>query len=667
MSPWMTLVLLMGLAGGCEDTAQKEYSPDPDIFVPDIPEDKVLTVDVTSEDGSRTWTVRFPVNEIMIALSEGSGTARARQVAETLDGTLVGQIPSLDIYEVEVASQDLEELERIVDRAGNIPDVERVGPDLFGQAFGASKLDACLGKGDNQKLKGEMRCTFDNTDTYSGMPVMEALQKEGVFHDVRLAVIDTGLNEGDQFGQAHFINLDGKTYNIDVDPIEHGTMVTSVIAADEGDGSIAGLASSVLGSKLSVYVGSAPHFRLMRVLAQAEQAVTRGNVRLINLSLGWWVTKNSPRWSGAKVAQIGLYWRRFLRKHPDVVVVAAAPNSGLDLTQYPEVPAGLDEPNLITVAGVEACDLDKPYKDTSFGPSVDIRAPAWRVAVMNPGDPSGAPILSSGNSYATPRVTSVVALLMAMRPDITVDDVRRYLLDWSIPCHGDPADPDLVTSCLDTARPVMALAFEEGRGESFLDGDMNGEVDPVGLVSQRFCSETTVDVVGVASFGCGESDSTEMEGCGGSINGQQVVLVIRSESGGDSYQLDLTVTRPFQPGVEYHLSGDGNAVFTWVSDTGQQGFSGTSPDEGGGTIRFTRCAILERQHLPGMSYPMLIELEGVYEGLLEGSMFGETEVVTKVASAYFRLQVPVMLPQPEDAELMETLETRCWNGDLELE
>lgn len=145
----------------------------------------------------------------------------------------------------------------------------------------------------------------------------------------------------------------------------------------------------------------------------------------------------------------------------DVLVVAAAGNTGQCPGDAPPVPASLpddDAPGLVTVGAVEprvrhgrGRDLDAgrhpaPYSLT--GAWVDVYAPGGPVSALHdvPGRAEpvvvvGDPNPFTGTSFAAPVVTGTAALVRQVLPRATAPQVRRILLGTSSPPPYPVVDP----------------------------------------------------------------------------------------------------------------------------------------------------------------------------------------------------------------------------------
>jgi len=116
--------------------------------------------------------------------------------------------------------------------------------------------------------------------------------------------------------------------------------------------------------------------------------------------------------------------REAIASAPEILFVAGSGNedNNADFQEY--IPAGLNLPNLLTVGAV-----DKTGEETSFstfGKTVVVHANGFEVESFLPG---GDRVKFSGTSMASPQVANLAAKLFALKPELTVAQVRQAILD----------------------------------------------------------------------------------------------------------------------------------------------------------------------------------------------------------------------------------------------
>jgi subtilisin family serine protease len=115
--------------------------------------------------------------------------------------------------------------------------------------------------------------------------------------------------------------------------------------------------------------------------------------------------------------------REAIASTPGILFVAAAGNEDEDNRFSEFVPAALDLPNLITAGAVDRAGDEAAF--TSYG-KVEVYANGYEVPSVVPG---GDTIPMSGTSMAAPQVVNLAAKLLALRPDLGVEELRRAIVE----------------------------------------------------------------------------------------------------------------------------------------------------------------------------------------------------------------------------------------------
>jgi subtilisin family serine protease len=120
-----------------------------------------------------------------------------------------------------------------------------------------------------------------------------------------------------------------------------------------------------------------------------------------------------------------------MRSAPEILFVAAAGNSDND-NQFSElIPSGLDVPNMITIGAVD--QGGKPTGFTTFGKNVTLYANGFEVNSTIPG---GRKMKFSGTSMAAPNTANLAAKLLALRPELTTEEVVELIRRGAEPMEG---------------------------------------------------------------------------------------------------------------------------------------------------------------------------------------------------------------------------------------
>ncbi len=227
---------------------------------------------------------------------------------------------------------------------------------------------------------------------------------------VPVAVIDSGVDANHPDLQGILAEDRNFTPGSDKDTQGHGTHVIGIIAAVRNNRQgITGVCQSrkILSLKaLGPYDGPG-YYRAIR-------HATDSGARVVNFSLG----------GGHDPTEELLIKRAIAR---GIVIVAAMGNDFLrgNATSYPAAIEG--------VVAVGASDeVDRRASFSQTGPHIWLMAPGDNIVSTVPTHPSTLATTTDyeawpGTSMATPFVTATVALMLAKRPDATVDQIRAAL------------------------------------------------------------------------------------------------------------------------------------------------------------------------------------------------------------------------------------------------
>jgi subtilisin family serine protease len=116
--------------------------------------------------------------------------------------------------------------------------------------------------------------------------------------------------------------------------------------------------------------------------------------------------------------------REAIASAPEILFVAGSGNedNNADFEEY--IPAGLNLPNLITAGAVDQAGEETSF--STFGKTVAVHANGFQVESVLPG---GDRVKFSGTSMASPQVANLAAKLFALKPELTVAQVRQAIVD----------------------------------------------------------------------------------------------------------------------------------------------------------------------------------------------------------------------------------------------
>ena len=277
--------------------------------------------------------------------------------------------------------------------------------------------------------------------------------------DVIVAVIDSGVHfdhpdltgiftdDGYDFVSSTDTSLDGD--GIDPDPADpgddpyghgsfHGTHVAGIIAATmDNDIGVAGIGgrTRIMPIRSMGLNGSGTVMDTLQAMRYAagmpndSGRLPRQPADIINLSLGG---ESSSRAEAELLEEI--------TTERNIVVVAAAGNIPIDLPTYPA-----SYPGVISVSAVDFNRHIAPY--SSYGEYIDVAAPGGvafgnlenyqdgilsTVGVNHNGNVTSDYAFYAGTSMAASHMSGVIALMKAVRPDLTPTDVLGWLIQGAL-------------------------------------------------------------------------------------------------------------------------------------------------------------------------------------------------------------------------------------------
>jgi subtilisin family serine protease len=224
----------------------------------------------------------------------------------------------------------------------------------------------------------------------------------------------------------------------------HGTINAGIIgaAANNGQG-LAGVNWSVQLMALRG-IGTA-NFRdsnLIAALDYIDLMKERGvNIRVVHLSYFW----------GRSVSQaVREAHERLAARGIVLVTIAEAADVNHDFT--PIYPAALRLPDMITVANSD--QSDNLVAGTGYGPtSMDLVAPSLGVVTTFGGSPNAYTTYPAGTDAGGAHVAGGAALLFAMAPAASTDDVKTALLE-TVDVFPSLADKVATSGRLNVGRAV---------------------------------------------------------------------------------------------------------------------------------------------------------------------------------------------------------------------
>jgi thermitase len=331
--------------------------------------------------------------ELSVSLAPGSTRADAERAAAALHGRVVGAIPQLFAYLIEVPSRANPRVASAV--LARLPAVRSAQPNR------ADRIDRSVDDG------------FRSLQWYlTQLHADEAWDLSFGAEDVVIAIIDTGIDY-------HHVDLQGKVIlgadvsDGDDDPVDengHGTQVAGIAAAltDNGQG-VAGVCPLCMLMAVKVVHGGGGEITKFDSAQGIVWAADHG-ADVINISSGSANSDPVQRDAVAYAIEKG------------VIVVAAAGNTSSDVIQYP---ASYD--GVVAVAG--STEKNRLWSGSAFGSWVDVAAPGEGLLTTS----GQAYSRVTGTSFAAPVVSGAAGLALSAAKGVTPADVVDALLTGTLP------------------------------------------------------------------------------------------------------------------------------------------------------------------------------------------------------------------------------------------
>lgn len=288
----------------------------------------------------------------------------------------------------------------------------------------------------------------DLSDLY-GLDLIEAPKawSKSTGKDVVVAVVDTGVdyNHPDitsNMWQDQKGNFGYNFVNDQADPMDdqgHGTHVAGTIAAIGNNNlGIVGVAPSakVMAVKCLFPVGNGQRASgYTKDLAKGIKYAADNGAKIINNSWGpgnSFVIRQAIAYASSK----------------NCIVVFAAGNENKEVV--PESAAG----NVSTIAVAATNRNDAKTSFSNYGPLVDVSAPGLQILSLKYGG-TGLE-RKSGTSMACPHVSGLIALVLAIEPNLSEKEIRSLLIE-NVDPHYHPVNASIGTGRINARKVIERL------------------------------------------------------------------------------------------------------------------------------------------------------------------------------------------------------------------
>jgi hypothetical protein len=558
--------------------------------------------------------LRFPKNQLIIKAAEATTRDQFLALLDQVGGTLIGEIPPLRSYQVQVNTTSKEELRQLYDSLETRGEVEEVTYNFILTPAGSPDFLTCPVMPDNKNMYPADADPMDAlSDYYTALEIVSGMRDSISMSDVTIGLVEFGFqNAGGQFDETTIQYVLGEGGGVTND--NHGNAVTGLVCADNDGGGINGIASSFLWDKL-VVAFARPRGLDIFSYAVAMAAVSASADIVLNAHFAM-LGPTRERFSPIFVRARNLMTDA-IANSPGVLFINAAPNVNTRLTEENAFPAGIRRDNTVTVGATSSESASRA--SSAYGALVDISAPGEGIFVLE-GDGTLRLVGPSENatSIAAPQVASAAALLKSVDRNLSNREVKSYLLEY---VGGEGFSGPVAVSgeggvLLNYARSLMDLLWDRYQDREWafiMDNDENGVADGPSLLAQNLCGDFNLKVEGV-----GEFDVVPTADCFGQeqvfflyANGSSMAVTLGGYDE-DNYRWGMfTITTEvpipglFEVDTPYDIGDSADevfAVFSAVTDRdgdcrpelGQAGdiFANASPVTG--TFELTNCRVFER-------------------------------------------------------------------------
>ncbi len=238
-----------------------------------------------------------------------------------------------------------------------------------------------------------------------------------------------------------FIGWDFRNNDNDPSPGHpHGTFVAGLIAADNDEDIIVGIAPNIKLMAIR-FLDNDNSFSIhdWGMFAEAiDYAVTNG-ADIINLSIQALATPPKELYDAIK------------RAYDKGVIIVGVTGNKIGLKEHVHYPGNYSE-----VIAVSATSQSREIADFSCrGEQNEICAPGDEVYSIQPN--KWTPQLDSGTSFAAPLVSGAIALMLSINSELSIDSIRTVLHETSIDLGDSGKDPSYGYGLLNVHAALEAL------------------------------------------------------------------------------------------------------------------------------------------------------------------------------------------------------------------
>ena len=474
--------------------------------------DPAKLVTITQAEGYPD--IQFPVNQLVVYTEEGMTRQEFLNLVDNMeDIKLIGQVPSIGFYQLEVKAQTTAELEQIMASLRAVEGIEGVTYNLLSQEHidvGSCPVLPDVGLDNVSEFD---RLPYWQTDYYTALEIMQGVRALITMHDVTIGIMESGYSPNHEFDDITIENVSERNAQGErielVSTSEHGTAVSGIICGDNDAQGINGIASTLVGDHLHVVMANRNLNSAISVCAAIESAINDGGADIINCSFGFGPFYDP---SGPVATGIIAVFTNLMNQHPDILFVSSTGNGasnqgifGLEITGDNSAPGGIRLNNTLTVTSWERSDPSVRHPGFNYGAVVDMSAPGASIRIVKA---NGDMEMVSGTSFSVPMVVSAAALLKSIGGDaLSPQEIKNLLLNPTF--HTVRTEPGGGIQ-LTYSHPLVDLLWQQYQGddwaEKYLSGESEGQHTVPKIVVTRICEEPTVEVAEFGIFTLNEAD-----------------------------------------------------------------------------------------------------------------------------------------------------------------
>lgn len=319
------------------------------------------------------------------------------------------------------------ESDQIVYESDVVDGLGEISPNAL-ETWGAERIQASTAWNNNITGQGVVVAVID-----SGVQISHPSLSSKIYQN---AAEKNGVAGVDDDNNGYVDDVSGWDFSVESpnnnDTSGHGTHVAGVIAGSHSGGPMKGVAPNSKILPLDFMDGGSGY--TSDAIEAIEYAKQMG-ARVINAS---WGSSACSRILNDSIDSL---------QDKDVLFVAAAGNSGHNLSYQPEYPAAFISSAQITVGSITRNGFMSSF--SNYGVLVDVMAPGDEILSTYPSNDFA---YLSGTSMAAPFVSGLAALLVSQKPSITVSQLKSVIIssvikrNYSVKSQGEINVPQAMTA-----------------------------------------------------------------------------------------------------------------------------------------------------------------------------------------------------------------------------